>query len=167
LIERYTDIRKGLSFKKSPDVYGAFPTDPYSHTPKGQGAKQPGMTGMVKEEILTRQMELGWSIENGCLVFDFILLDGNEFLAESTEFVYQNVHGQQEQIELPAGSIAYTICQVPVILQASEEPCINVHFSDGNTQQISGHVLDSANSRHIFQRDGIIHHLFVSGTSNK
>ena len=33
------------------------------------------MTGMVKEEILTRQMELGFSIENGHLVFDFLLLD--------------------------------------------------------------------------------------------
>ena len=55
LMEKYADIRKGLSFNKTPDVYGAFPTDPYSHTPKGQGARQPGMTGMVKEEILTRQ----------------------------------------------------------------------------------------------------------------
>ena len=71
LIEKYADIRKGQSFNKPPDVYGAFPTDPYSHTPKGQGAKQPGMTGMVKEEILTRQVELGFSIENGNITFDF------------------------------------------------------------------------------------------------
>ena len=59
LAECYYAIRKGLGFNKTPDVYGAFPTDPYSHTPKGQGAKQPGMTGQVKEEILTRQVELG------------------------------------------------------------------------------------------------------------
>jgi hypothetical protein len=39
------------------------------------------MTGMVKEEILTRQMELGFSIEHGCNVFDFTLLDRDEFLA--------------------------------------------------------------------------------------
>ena len=50
LAECYYDIRKGLGFNKSPDVYGAFPTDPYSHTPKGQGAKQPGMTGQVKRK---------------------------------------------------------------------------------------------------------------------
>ena len=81
LIEKYTDIRKGLGFNKTPEVYGAFPTDPYSHTPKGQGARQPGMTGSVKEEILTRQAELGMSIENGNLVFDFLLFDRNEFLA--------------------------------------------------------------------------------------
>jgi hypothetical protein len=167
LMNKYADIRKGLSFNKTPDVYGAFPTDPYSHTPKGQGAKQPGMTGMVKEEILTRQMELGFSIENGHLVFDFLLLDGDELLAKPVEFAYQNVHGKQEQMELPAGSIAYTICQVPIILQASDGPCIKVYLSDDNTQQIDGYVLDSVNSRHIFQRDGIVHHLVVSVTSIK
>jgi prepilin-type processing-associated H-X9-DG protein len=167
LIARYTDIRKGLSFNKSPEVYGAFPTDPYSHTPKGQGAKQPGMTGMVKEEILTRQMELGFSVENGCIVFDFLLLNRNEFLAELTEFAYQTAQGQQEQIELVSDSLAYTICQVPVILRASEEPGINVHFSDGNILYVDGHVLDPVNSRHIFQRDGLIHHLVVSVTSIK
>jgi hypothetical protein len=57
LLERYQDIRQGLGFNKTPAEYGAFPTDPYSHTPKGQGAKQPGMTGLVKEEILTRQAD--------------------------------------------------------------------------------------------------------------
>src|SRR5512147_460941 len=86
LMDKYADIRKGLSFNKTPDVYGAFPTDPYSHTPKGQGARQPGMTGMVKEEILTRQMELGFSIKDGKIVFDFLMLDSNEFLTEPTEF---------------------------------------------------------------------------------
>jgi len=162
LIEKYMDIRRGLSFNKTPDNYGAFPTDPYSHTPAGQGARQPGMTGMVKEEILTRQRELGYSIENGQLVFDFLLLDRNEFLVEPGEFSYRNVHGEQEQMELPAGSIAYTICQVPILLQASDEPCIHVHLSDGSTQQIDGYVLDLKNSRHIFQRDGVVHHLVVS-----
>ena len=35
------------------------PTDPYSHTPGFAGVQQPGMTGQVKEEILTRWGELG------------------------------------------------------------------------------------------------------------
>jgi hypothetical protein len=166
LIEKYTDIRKGLSFNKPPDVYGAFPTDPYSHTPKGQGAKQPGMTGMVKEEILTRQMELGFSVENGKIKFDFLLLDQQEFLAASAIFDYWNVDEQDEEIKLPASCLVYSICQVPIVLKAAEKPCITVHLSDGSIEQISGHVLDSANSRHIFQRDGIVHHLVVSIPSN-
>ncbi len=162
LIKNYADIRLGLGFNKTPDAYGAFPTDPYSHTPKGHGAKQPGMTGLVKEEILTRQMELGFSIENGNIVFDFLLLDRNEFLADPSVFSYWSIDGKRQQIELKAGSIAYSICQVPVILQASNETCIEVHLTDGITWKIEGHVLDPVNSRHIFQRDGTVHHLLVS-----
>jgi hypothetical protein len=167
LIEKYMDIRKGLSFNKPPDVYGAFPTDPYSHTPRGQGAKQPGMTGMVKEEILTRHMELGFSMTNGQIVFDFLLLSQDEFLTQPTEFFYWDVRGGQQTLDVPANSLAYTICQVPIMLQASGEPSIKVHRSDGSTQQIDGHSLDIANSRHIFQRDGTVHHLVVSGFAKK
>ncbi|MGA2505191.1 MAG: hypothetical protein ABSG01_13980 [Anaerolineales bacterium] len=161
LLEEYADLRKGQSFYKTPAVYGAFPTDPYSHTPKGRGAKQPGMTGMVKEEILIRQMELGFSIENGNLVFDFLLLDRNEFLADSKVFSYWSVDGKQQQLELKAGSMAYSICQVPVILHASNKKYIMVYLTDGSIQQIEGHVLDSVNSKHIFQRDGLVRYLDV------
>jgi hypothetical protein len=161
LLEKYADLCKGQSFNKPPAIYGAFPTDPYSHTPKGRGAKQPGMTGMVKEEILIRQAELGFSIENGNLVFDFLLLDRNELLNDPRVFSYWSVDGQRQQLELPAGSIAYSICQVPVILHTSNETYIQVHLTDGSTQRVEGHVLDSINSKHIFQRDGVVHHLTV------
>jgi len=167
LIERYLDIQKGQGFNKSPAAYGAFPTDPYSHTPKGQGAKQPGMTGVVKEEILARQAELGLSIVNGQIGFNFILLDRSEFLVDPSVFSYWNVHGEKQQIQLQAGSLAYTICQVPVILQASDRDCITVYLTDGNTQQIEGHLLDATNSKHIFQRDGSIDHLVICVSQNK
>ena len=45
----YYRVREGIGFNKSPVEYGAFPTDPYSHTPQHLGAQQPGMTGQVKE----------------------------------------------------------------------------------------------------------------------
>ena len=162
LMDKYADIRKGLSFNKTPDVYGAFPTDPYSHTPKGQGARQPGMTGLVKEEILTRQVELGFFIDQGTLTFDFMLLNKNEFLANPTVFTYFGVDGNQQQIDLSAGSLAYLICQVPVILQTSNENCITLYFADGSSQRIEGHVLDAINSRHIFQRDGVVRRVVLS-----
>jgi len=162
LQEKYTDLCKGQSFNKTPTVYGTFPTDPYSHTPKGRGAKQPGMTGMVKEDILTRQFELGFSIENGNLTFDFLLLDRKEFLTAPKVFSYWSVKGQKKQMKLQACSMAYTICQVPVILQVSNEACTKVHLSDGSTQEIEGYVLDPINSRHIFQRDGVVHYLEIN-----
>lgn len=80
----YYKIRAGLSFNKTPEIYGAFPTDPYSHTPYLQGAKQPGMTGQVKEEVITRWGELGMEIENGRLRFNPALLLKTEFKADGT-----------------------------------------------------------------------------------
>ncbi len=59
LAAHYYEIRAGIGLNKAPEVYGAFPTDPYSHTPRNRGAQQPGMTGQVKEDIIARWGELG------------------------------------------------------------------------------------------------------------
>ena len=74
----YRDVRAGLGYKKTPAEYGAFPFDPYSHTPGEGGAQQPGMTGQVKEEILTRWGELGLRWKAGVLFVDPALVDPEE-----------------------------------------------------------------------------------------
>ena len=79
LAEIYYQVRNGLSFNKTPELYGAFPTDPYSHTPYMQGAKQPGMTGQVKEEVITRWGELGMEIKEGKVAINPALLCKKEF----------------------------------------------------------------------------------------
>ena len=43
------EVFEGIGVHKSPEVYGAFSIDPYSHTPFTKGAQQPGMTGQVKK----------------------------------------------------------------------------------------------------------------------
>lgn len=101
----YYDIRKGIGFNKTPAEYGTFPTDPYSHTPAGQGAKQPGMTGQVKEEILTRWVELGLSVESETLSISCPLLNPAEFREDGTlsfswcgvPFTYRRVDTEAEQ----------------------------------------------------------------------
>lgn len=104
LTQAYYDVRAGIGFNKEPALYGAFPADPYSHTPEGQGAKQPGMTGQVKEEILTRWGELGVNIENGCAKFEPKILKAEEYSESGvlrftwcgTKIVYK--HGKKEHI---------------------------------------------------------------------
>ena len=54
LLYHYYEINEGIGVNKSPELYGAFSTDAYSHTPGGKGAQQPGMTGQVKEDLLSR-----------------------------------------------------------------------------------------------------------------
>lgn len=79
----YRRIRDGLGYRKSAQEYGAFPFDPYSHTPSSGGAQQPGMTGQVKEEIMTRWGELGIRFEAGSIRFDPVLLDTEEIPPDS------------------------------------------------------------------------------------
>jgi hypothetical protein len=154
--ECYYDIRKGLGFNKAPEVYGAFPTDPYSHTPEGQGAKQPGMTGQVKEEILTRQVELGVFVKDGQITFDPVLLRKEEFSPQPVSFEFIDLGGTAQNIALPAGSLAFTLCQTPIIYQLGDDAGMEIHFAAGNVADIPGTALNNEFSQHIFKRDGTI-----------
>lgn len=157
LIDAYYDIRAGLGFNKSPEVYGAFPIDPYSHTPRDQGAKQPGMTGMVKEEILTRIGEVGIVIDNGEIVFDPVLVRPDEFLAVPATLSYVDTDEHIQQLQVSAGVFAFTLCRVPfVVQQSADADQIVVTMRDGTTQIIPGRQLNVALSRRIFAHDGTV-----------
>jgi hypothetical protein len=161
LAAAYYDIRAGLGFNKTPDVYGAFPTDPYSHTPWGNGARQPGMTGQVKEEILTRWGELGVSVQDGRLHFAPTLLRDDEFLTEPDSFTYIDVAGQRQILPLPANSLAFTFCQTPIIYTRSDAAQIEVRDGNGRSVTIPGASLDETASQHIFNRDGLIQSVHI------
>lgn len=161
LADVYYDIRQGIGFNKAPDVYGAFPTDPYSHTPAGQGAKQPGMTGQVKEELVTRLGEMGAMVGQGVLSFQPVLLKRKEFLVNASAFAYIDVNNQRQSIALPKGSLAFTYCQVPVVYRVANEKKIEVHFAGGRLIETTGNALDIETSQHIFNRDGQIKQLTV------
>tara|TARA_R110002049_G_scaffold4601_5_gene32671 strand:- start:930611 stop:934075 length:3465 start_codon:yes stop_codon:yes gene_type:complete len=117
LREHYREIRNGIGLSKSPEQYGAFPSDPYSHTPAHAGVQQPGMTGQVKEDILCRFTELGVRVEDGILAFDPVLFEPHERLQEPAEFTYCDLNGELASLSLPAGSFAFTLCQTPIIYQ--------------------------------------------------
>ena len=155
LADSYYLVRGGLSSDKTPSEYGAFPTDPYSHTPKHSGAQQPGMTGQVKEEILTRQGELGVRISNGRLHFQPLLLRRREFFESETEFTYFDLLGDEKKLEIPPGSLAFTLCQVPVVYRLCDaEFSINLTRADGKVVSIKQDCLDAGLSLELFQRTG-------------
>jgi hypothetical protein len=161
LIDIYYDIRSGIGFNKSPEIYGAFPTDPYSHTPAGQGAKQPGMTGQVKEELLARLAELGVYLHEGVLSFDNLMLREHEFTAQETTFEYLDVSGTERSIVLPPRSLAYTFCQVPIVYIWSDDDQVEIAYSGDRRHQTAGHCLDVKTSQHIFSRDGQVERITV------
>ena len=151
----YYDIRGGLSAAKTPEEYGAFPYDPYSHTPAHSGAQQPGMTGQVKEEILTRFGELGCTVAHGCIRFEPYLLKRSEFLTTKQVFKYYDVFHQKRKLTILENQLAYTFCQVPVIYTLSDKHNhILLELSDGSKVELDGNVLDEKQSNLIFNRDG-------------
>ena len=155
LREIYIDIRKGLGTHKTPPEYGAFPTDPYSHTPAHSGAQQPGMTGQVKEDIIARWRELAITVSDGTIGFEPSLLNPDEFLREPASFRFFDVAGAERELKLDSGSLAYTFCQVPVVLRKGGRNSIRL-TAGGKTRTLEGLRIDKADSHSIFERLGAI-----------
>ncbi|MEO0895303.1 MAG: hypothetical protein AAFY71_02710 [Bacteroidota bacterium] len=154
LVESYYEIRAGLGLNKNPKLYGAFPTDPYSHTPGNAGAQQPGMTGQVKEDILSRMGELGVLVDKGQIHFNPIFLRKEEFLTESGSFQYFSEEGKEKSLPLAANSLAFTYCQTPVIYQIGADSHITLHHVGGETSMLNGYSLSPEESASIFNREG-------------
>jgi hypothetical protein len=161
LTERYYTIRRGLGgFNKTPSVYGAFPLDPYSHTPSGSGARQPGMTGQVKEEVLTRFAELGVTVHGGRISFRPLLLRRSEFLREPAELSTFDLDGAAITVPLAEGTLGFTYCQVPIVLHLGDKLRIVLSKPTGN-EEISGDTLSAEASAALFARTGQIKQIDV------
>jgi len=154
--EHYYEIKAGIGLYKSPKLYGAFPTDAYSHTPLNAGVKQPGLTGQVKEDVISRLGEMGLFIRNGQIVFDTSLLNEEEVLKQPQIFEYINLEGEVETIELKENQIAFTFCQVPIIYCFNDENKIRLFFKDDNTEFNNQNSLNINYSQSIFERKGDI-----------
>ena len=158
----YEEIGEGIGVHKSPEVYGAFPTDPYSHTPSHRGAQQPGMTGQVKEDILTRKGELGVNVSEGKLTFDPALLNKNQFLQQEETVSFNDLENKAYSLQLEKGSLAFTVCQVPIVYKIGEKNQIEVLFKNNQIETISSLTLSLEMSQKIFHRTGEISQLKVT-----
>ena len=154
LAGHFDAIRLGVGAEKHPVQYGAFPTDPYSHTPENAGVKQPGMTGQVKEDILSRFAELGVKIKDSTLSFGLDLFDADELLESDGEFTYCNVEGEFKMEPVPTSGFAYTLFQVPIIYQPGDSDQIVVTLTDGSEVKFEGTSIDQATSEKLFSRVG-------------
>ncbi len=168
LIRLYDRVRDGLGFNKTAAQYGAFPTDPYSHTPAHAGAQQPGMTGGVKEELLTRWAELGLTVAQGSIRFSPMLLSDREFRTEPGSLSYLDVADRNSDLSVPSGCAAFTICRVPIVVHAAgTHPAMVVTLADGSRREVAGWSLDQLSSRQIFDHAGVVVRLdvFIPGDS--
>ena len=160
LLAHYRQIESGLGVHKSPADYGAFPTDPYSHTPAFAGVQQPGMTGQVKEDIISRLGELGVRIENGCVRFSPSYLAREEFIAEAQEWT--RPPGSTGGLEhLPPNTLGFFLCGIQVIYRVAEKARIHLHHGNDETLSLEGDRLDPAWSLTLLGREKKIRRIEV------
>ena len=139
---------------RSPTLYGAFPTDPYSHTPGGKGAQQPGMTGQVKEDFLSRFGELGVRVKEGQLYFMPVMLRKEEFLIKEQSFNYVDIYAKHHRLSLPINALGFTYCQVPVVYHIADVDRLEIINQDNTITTSDSLMLDAKTSRKVFGRTG-------------
>jgi len=139
LRKAYYEVQRGLGFRKTPQDYGAFPAEPYSHSPSHAGAQQPGLTGQAKEGILCRFGELGVSFHQGRLQIRPTLLREAEF-------------GQ-------SGELSFTLAGTSFVYHRREDlqqVTLSVYFHDRETHTFDEGYLDEATTRLLTNRTGEI-----------
>ena len=165
----YYRVREGIGFNKTPNDYGAFPTDPYSHTPKHTGAQQPGMTGQVKEEMMARFSELGIRVSEGEINFDPCLLRPCEFIDTVKVFRFLDVHNQWQELNVPENGLAFTWCQLPLVYRIceSQAPALTVTLATGDSLSLTDLRLPADLAEAVFKRNGAIEKLELTITSEQ
>jgi len=136
----YEAVKAGIGAHKSPAAYGAFPFDPYSHTPTMAGAQQPGMTGQVKEDIISRFFELGIVVKDGCI----------EIHPENINF--------EEFIITPYDSpeLSFTYCSVLFKYKKNGRKGFEITYHDNSTVYSDLYYFSKYQSDQIFKRDKTI-----------
>lgn len=141
LISHYWEVKKGIGSHKSPAEYGSFPFDPYSHTPLMAGVQQPGMTGQVKEDILSRFFELGMSVRDGQLIVQPVLLKKDAFIQPA----------ENGEKEFPM--LRFSYCSKPFTYLIDGKEGIEILQKEGPTIIIKDYILNHNQSAAIFNRD--------------
>ncbi len=154
LMTYYHDIKAGIGAEKTPVAYGAFPTEAYSHTPSFAGVQQPGMTGQVKEDILSRFGELGVKVTNGRLQFNPVLIPKSEFLTSEHQWPLAKRLNPKATtlIKLAKDTLGFTALTVPITYILSDQEKLAVYDVAGNEKVYDGYMLDADTSRKIFGR---------------
>lgn len=155
LKSHFREIQNGIAIEKTPVEYGAFPTDPYSHTPGHAGVQQPGMTGQVKEDILARFIELGIRMKEGKLHFDFQLFDPSEYLTEAATHEHYDLAGNWQCKVIEPNCVAFTFCQTPVIYRSTLGAAkIELNYQDGSSVERDATYLTLEETRQLLSRTG-------------
>ncbi len=141
----FANVKAGIGAHKSPAEYGSFPFDPYSHTPIMAGVQQPGMTGQVKEDIITRYFELGVVVKNGYIEIHKENVNLKEFISSSDS----------------APFLLFTYCSVPFTYINDSKKGIEIEYKNKPTVHLLDYRFSNELSSEIFNRSDEIENIEV------
>ena len=100
--------------------------------------------------------ELGIRVNNGKVAFEPIVETVR--ITKDASFRYLDVNNQWQTIELAAGSLAFTWCQVPIIYILNREMSLTLKTSTGHhgSQRLT---LDAETASNLFGRTGHVNKL--------
>jgi hypothetical protein len=89
------------------------------------------------------------------------LLHQAEFFPSAQRFLYLDVQNQEQSWDLPANSLGFTYCQLPISYQLADAASLLVERADGTRETVRGNALGAAESVSVFARNGKISRLTV------
>ena len=92
------------------------------------------------------------------------LLRPREFHSEAREFRYLDVDDKWNELTVPAGGLAFTWCQVPIVYELNDdaESSLSVVYEGGKEREFSQLMLSAQDSAELFGRTGHIRQLTVT-----
>ena len=90
----------------------------------------------------------------------------SEFLQKKTDATFILADGSLKNILLEPDTLAFTVCQVPVIYKKATANKIDVHYTKGTHETVHASELSNELSSKILQRTGEIDHLEVDVNEN-
>ena len=104
---------------------------------------------------------LGVTVHQGALNFEPTLLLEAELLRMPDSFSYLDVKGKWQTLPIPADSLVFTFCQVPVIISESKQDMIHIIYDAIKRTSIPGTKVDREWSKRIFERSSSIEKIEV------
>jgi hypothetical protein len=111
--------------------------------------------------------ELGVKMKDGQLMFVPSLLNKTEFLTDAVTTTFILLDGTTKTITLEKDSLAFTVCQVPVVYQLATEASIEVNYANGTKEKVNGSVLSKETTEKIMHRTGEVLQLTVNVHANQ
>jgi hypothetical protein len=99
---------------------------------------------------------MGVQVQGGRLAFLPGMVSQAEFLGAPKTFVHVDLEGRDCTLELGEGTLAFTLCQVPVVVHRAGPPRLVVTVADGACRSFEDLELDEATSEAVFQRTGSV-----------